>query len=118
MPGAKRNKPVKERVLALVAAIPPGRVATYGDLARRLRLSPRQVAGVLARLTAEEAETVAWHRIVGSGGFISTTKLGAVGQRQIEHLRREGVFVKSRNFIDDFESVRWLPNRKTQKSRE
>lgn len=118
MPGAKRGKPVKERVLELVAAIPPGRVATYGDLARRLRLSPRQVAGVLARLSAEESEAVAWHRVVGSGGFISTTKLGAVGQRQIDRLRREGISVKPRNIIDDFESVSWLPKRKTQKSRE
>lgn len=114
MPGAKRGKPVKERVLALVAAIPSGRVATYGDLARRLRLSPRQVAGVLARLTAEESETVAWHRVVGSGGFISTTKIGAVGQRQIDRLRREGVSVKPRNFIDDYDSVRWLPKRRAK----
>jgi methylated-DNA-protein-cysteine methyltransferase-like protein len=114
MPGAKRGKSVKDRVLELVAAIPPGRVATYGDLARRLRLAPRQVAGVLARLSDEESETVAWHRIVGSGGFISTTKLGAVGQRQIDRLRREGISVKPRNLIDDYESVRWVPSRRAK----
>jgi len=107
---------VKERVLDLVARIPPGRVATYGDLARRLRLAPRQVSSVMSHLTDEESETVAWHRVVGAGGFVSTTKLRAVGQRQIERLRREGIAVKPRNIIDGFESVRWRASRRRDRS--
>ena len=35
---------LKARVVAVVAAIPEGRVTTYGLVARRLRVNPRQVA--------------------------------------------------------------------------
>src|SRR5437879_5695576 len=82
---------LKRRVIAVVAAIPEGRVTTYGILARRLRVSPRQVAFVMARLTPEESQALPWFRVVAAKGVVSTTKLGAVGRRQIERLRAEGV---------------------------
>jgi methylated-DNA-protein-cysteine methyltransferase-like protein len=103
------NARFRARVLAVVAAIPEGRVATYGGIGRHLRITPRQVAFVLSRLTQEESESLPWFRVVGAKGVISTMKLGAVGRRQIERLREEGVSVTLRHKVVDFTAVVWSP---------
>jgi methylated-DNA-protein-cysteine methyltransferase-like protein len=104
--GAER---FKSQVLAVVAAIPEGRVTTYGAIGRHLHVTARQVAFVLARLTAEESERLPWFRVVAANGVVSTIKLGAVGRRQIERLRAEGVEVTLRNKVADFRGVAWSP---------
>ena len=54
-----------EQVLTAVEAIPPGRVATYGDIARQIGAGgPRQVGMVLARVGA----AVPWWRVVRADG--------------------------------------------------
>jgi methylated-DNA-protein-cysteine methyltransferase-like protein len=100
---------VRSLVLAVVTAIPEGRVTTYGAIGKHLHISARQVAYVLARLTPEESKELPWFRVVGANGFVSTTKLGAVGHRQIKRLKSEGVTVTARNKIEDFRLVSWLP---------
>ena len=67
------------------------------------------VAFVLATLTAEESARVPWFRVVAAGGVVSTIKLGAVGRRQVERLRAEGVAVTPRNKVEDFDAVAWFP---------
>jgi methylated-DNA-protein-cysteine methyltransferase-like protein len=99
----------RARVLAVVAAIPEGRVTTYGTIARHLRGTARQVARVLASFTDEESATLPWFRVVAANGVVSTMKLGAVGRRQVERLRAEGVAVTARNVIADFDVVAWSP---------
>ena len=100
---------LRPRVLAVVAAIPEGRVTTYGAIARRLRATPRQVAFILSHFTPEESATLPWFRVVATGGNISTTKLGETGRRQIAHLRAEGIAVTLRHTIIDFDAVYWEP---------
>ena len=100
---------LKSRVLALLAAIPEGRVTTYGTLAKRLRATARQVARVLATLSDEESARLPWFRVVAANGVVSSMKLGAVGRRQIERLRAEGVEVSMRNKIVSFHEVAWSP---------
>jgi methylated-DNA-protein-cysteine methyltransferase related protein len=99
----------KSRVLAVVGAIPEGRVTTYGTIGRRLRVTARQVAFVLATLTVEEAERLPWFRVVAANGVVSSTKLGAVGRKQIERLRAEGVAVTRRCKVEDFPVIAWTP---------
>jgi methylated-DNA-protein-cysteine methyltransferase-like protein len=101
--------PFKSRVVAVVAAIPEGRVTTYGTIAKHLKVSTRQVAFALATLTAEESKRLPWFRVVAAGGFVSTTKLGAVGRRQIARLRAEGVAVTPRNKVEQFDVIAWAP---------
>ena len=96
--------------MAVVAAIPEGRVTTYGVIGRHLQVTARQVAFVLATLTAEESARLPWFRVVAAGGVVSTIKLGAVGRRQVERLRAEGVAVTPRNKVEDFDAVAWLPS--------
>jgi alkylated DNA nucleotide flippase Atl1 len=57
--------PFAERVLDLVATIPPGRVLTYGAVAQRLgSRAPRAVGTALARFGGG----VPWWRVVRAGG--------------------------------------------------
>jgi methylated-DNA-protein-cysteine methyltransferase-like protein len=99
----------KSRVLAVLAAIPEGRVTTYGTIAQHVQLTARQVAYILATLTVEESERLPWFRVVAANGVVSTTKLGSVGRKQIERLRAEGVTVTPRNKIEDFHLIAWSP---------
>jgi methylated-DNA-protein-cysteine methyltransferase-like protein len=100
---------LKSRALAVLAAIPEGRVTTYGTIARHLTATARQVAFVLATLTVEESERLPWFRVVAANGVVSSTKLGAVGRKQIKRLRVEGVAVTPRNKVEDFRVIAWSP---------
>ncbi len=98
---------LKSRVIAIVAAIPEGRVTTYGAIARRLKVSPREVARVLSSFNPDESAAYSWFRVVAANGVVSSIKLGAVGRRQIALLRTEGVEVTARNKIAAFDEVFW-----------
>ena len=54
-----------ERVRALVAAIPPGRVTTYGDIASAARISTPRTVGWIMRTDAAD---LPWHRVIGQSG--------------------------------------------------
>lgn len=97
----------RDRVLAVVRAIPRGRVATYGQVAL-LAGSPRaarQVGGVLYRSGADE--TLPWHRVVNASGGISTHKVGA-GALQEALLRAEGITVGDAGV--DLRRYLWAPD--------
>ena len=100
----------KSRILAVVAAIPKGRVTTYGTIARHLRVTARQVAFILATLTVEESKRLPWFRVVAANGVVSSTKLGSVGRRQIARLRAEGVAVTPGNKVGNFHAIAWSPS--------
>ena len=101
---------IKSEVLAVVAAIPEGRVTTYGTIGRHLGVTARQAAYVLARLTPDESSSVPWYRVVASMGVVSSMKLGSVGRRQIARLQGEGVSVTPRHKVEDFDAVFWSPD--------
>ncbi|WP_075180490.1 MGMT family protein [Pantoea sp. 1.19] len=95
-----------QRVWQVIAAIPAGRVATYGDIAR-LAGSPRaarQVGGVLRRLP--EGSTLPWHRVINHNGALSLQ--GERRQRQREALRREGIDVNEAGRLA-LARYRWCP---------
>ena len=95
---------VTQRILALVARIPSGRVMTYGDIADALGLaSPRQVGRALATTGLE----VPWHRVVRSDG----TMAEHVRDRQRQLLLGEGVGMVGERV--DLEAHQWsgaMPN--------
>ena len=80
------------RVYAAVRAIPRGRVATYGQLARLIGVprGARAVGWALRALSPAREKRVPWHRVVGAGGRISP-RAGAGPLVQRRRLRREGV---------------------------
>jgi methylated-DNA-protein-cysteine methyltransferase-like protein len=73
-----------EHVRALVAAIPPGRVATYGDIAAVVGLSSPRLVGWIMRTDASD---LPWHRVILASGRPAPH----LATRQLELLRAEGV---------------------------
>lgn len=59
---------VVDRVREAVAAIPAGRVATYGDLGRQIGVGPRQVGRAMSLL----GDDVPWWRVVYADGRPAT----------------------------------------------
>ncbi|MGH9082126.1 MAG: MGMT family protein [Acidimicrobiales bacterium] len=55
---------VVDRVRQAVVDIPPGRIASYGDIGRSVGISPRQVGRVMSQLD----ENVPWWRVVYADG--------------------------------------------------
>jgi len=86
-------------ILAVVARVPRGKVATYGVVAgiagwpRRARLVGRVLSGL------PQGTRVPWHRIVAAGGRIAFAEGSDAHKRQRDRLRREGVDV-SQSRID------------------
>lgn len=96
---------VPERIWTVVAAIPPGRVATYGQVAELAGLprGARAVGRVMARLPA--GTRLPWHRVINASGKVSIPGTG--GARQQALLEAEGVaFVDGRVNLP---RVRWRP---------
>lgn len=83
--------PRVQRVLATVDAVPRGRVATYGQIARAAGLAGRArwVGRVLRDVPA--ACDVPWHRVLGASGRISPRGDPASERRQRRRLEAEGV---------------------------
>jgi O-6-methylguanine DNA methyltransferase len=93
-------------VRSVVRAIPAGRVATYGDVAR-LAGRRRAARAVGAVMRGCDDPSVPCHRVVGAAG-----RLGGYGGAEFlkrELLVREGLTV-SRGRIRRFEEVRWVPD--------
>jgi methylated-DNA-protein-cysteine methyltransferase related protein len=73
-----------ERVRSLVAAIPSGRVVTYGDIAAVAGLSSPRIVGWIMRTDSSD---LPWHRVITASGRPAPH----LRTRQLELLRAEGV---------------------------
>lgn len=88
-----------DRIYAVVARIPRGRVASYGEVARLAGLgaAARQVGYALHALP--EASPVPWQRVVNARGEIPSRASGyEVPHRRL--LEREGVRFDARGRVD------------------
>ena len=100
-------------MLTVVSRIPPGRVSTYGDVAR-LAGKPRAaraVGNVMARSTRPG---IPYHRVIAAGGM-----LGGYSQVAIKRalLAAEGLDVTPRR-VRNFARVRWQgPSPKRDRAR-
>ncbi len=84
---------LKERIYAVVAAIPSGKVATYGQVANLAGL-PRHARYVGTSLKHTDAQTrLPWHRVLNSKGQISFPVASEGFERQCQRLKAEGVLV-------------------------
>lgn len=87
----------------LTDSVPPGRVATYGQLGRLSGLTARQVGRALA--TAPPARRVPWHRVINASGRISLPA-DQGGTEQQRRLSAEGVNF-SRTGLVSLKNYRW-----------
>jgi methylated-DNA-protein-cysteine methyltransferase related protein len=79
--------PLEIAVLDAVDAVPPGEVASYGEIAAAAGTSPRVVGRVLARLGDE----VPWHRVVRADGSVARH----LEREQLDRLVAEGVRLRA-----------------------
>jgi O-6-methylguanine DNA methyltransferase len=95
--------PFGRRVIAAVRRIPPGRVATYGDVAR-LAGRPAAARAVGNILRAGGIAGVPYHRVIAAGGRVG----GYGGNEALKQalLRSEGLTVNGGR-VRRFPEVRW-----------
>lgn len=96
-PGDRGRENVRERVYGLVRRIPPGRVATYGQIAEFAgRCTPRMVGYAMA--SVPHGSDIPWHRVINGRGRISLQGEGHDMQRAM--LEAEGVVFGPEGRVD------------------
>ena len=96
-PGRGRRR-IREKIYHVVAVVPGGQVATYGQIANIVGCSPREVGYAMAALPP--ASTVPWQRIINRHGRISERSDGQPDAEQRRQLRKEGIIFDTRGVID------------------
>jgi O-6-methylguanine DNA methyltransferase len=100
---ATAGTPFTRRVLRVVAAIPPGAVATYGDVARLAgRPGAARAVGNIMREAREPH--LPYHRVVAANGLVG----GFGGSPHVKRARlaAEGHVLRGRR-LPEFRKVRW-----------
>jgi methylated-DNA-protein-cysteine methyltransferase-like protein len=95
-------------VYRLVKKIPRGRVTTYGEIAKALRLRGGARAAGYAMAACPSGRGIPWHRVVGAGGELLIAEPHASLQRRL--LETEGVEIGGRRI--DMKRYAWSPLKK------
>lgn len=91
--------PTYRRIYDAVRAVPPGRVATYGQIARIAgRCSARNVGFAMCSLDSDS--DVPWHRVINSRGRVSVRSRGEPCRLQRVMLESEGVVFGPEGSVD------------------
>lgn len=97
----KADEDYVERVLALVEAVPRGRVTTYGAIADVVGSGPRLVGNVMAR----HGGPVPWWRVVRADGSLPPSHLDEARQCYLE----EGTPMRPSGVAVDLAQAFWQP---------
>lgn len=101
--GQPPGTPFTRRVVSVVRSIPPGRVATYGDVAVLAgRTGAARAVGNVMRHCEDPA--VPCHRVVAAGGALGGY---TDPQRKKQRLAAEGVTFSGRR-VRRFAELRWV----------
>lgn len=87
--------PAHDAIRATIAAIPCGRVAAYGEIARRAGLPGRaRLVGTVLR-EAPPALSLPWHRVLRADGRLAFPPGSKAFREQVRRLAGEGVLVRA-----------------------
>ncbi len=102
-----RESTFSDRVKRLIAGIPTGKVATYGQIAACAgnHRAARQVAWLLH--SSSRKDMLPWHRVINSRGGISLP-IGGGFEEQVMLLEAEGIVVDPQGRINLSEYL-WHP---------
>ena len=95
---SRGQRRIREKIYRVVAVVPHGQVATYGQIADIVDCSPREVGYAMAALPP--ASTVPWQRVINRHGRISVRSDGQPDAEQRRQLRKEGIIFDTRGVID------------------
>lgn len=101
-----------ERTINIIKNIPPGKVMTYGQIAR-LAGSPRgarQVVRILHSMSAKYH--LPWHRVINSKGEIGLKENEAISAQK-QFLEDEGV-VFNKNHVIDLKMYQFHPDHESE----
>ncbi|MFJ8914877.1 MGMT family protein [Amycolatopsis sp. NPDC102389] len=87
-----------ERVREVIASVPAGSVATYGDIAS---VSGAPSPRLIGRILSEDGQDLPWHRILRADGTPAPHLL----DEQLQRLREEGVVPDGQRV--DLRKYRW-----------
>lgn len=105
---SSRKTEIDLQIRQVIALIPTGKVASYGDIASHAGLpgAARRVGYTLRHLPQDTK--IPWHRVVNAQGRISL-RAGSAGQyTQRERLEAEGILFRG-DKIAHFSELRWRP---------
>jgi methylated-DNA-protein-cysteine methyltransferase related protein len=91
-----------------VKKIPRGRVMTYGQLAKALRLPGGARTAGRAMSASPSGQGVPWHRVVGAGGRLLIREPHASLQRKL--LETEGLVLAEKRILN-FRDFVWNPGK-------
>ena len=81
-------------ILTAVAALPPGRVASYAQIAAQAGLPGR--ARMVGRVLREQNDVnLPWHRVLRADGHLAFAKGSRNYVEQAQRLRAEGVAIRN-----------------------
>jgi len=88
-----------ERIYSVVCMIPPGKTATYGQIAGIAgRCSARNVGYAMSSVPS--GSDIPWHRVINSRGRISIRNHGEPCTAQRQMLESEGIVFTARGMVD------------------
>ncbi|MCK4806261.1 MAG: MGMT family protein [Candidatus Aegiribacteria sp.] len=88
-----------DRIYSVVNIVPPGKVATYGQIARIAgRCSARNVGYAMSSVPSES--DVPWHRVINSRGSVSVRSHGEQCTAQRKMLEAEGIVFSIGGTVD------------------
>ena len=105
---ARPSQELAAYITAVIAQIPAGKVATYGQIAKLAGLPKhaRLVGYVLKHLAP--GHVLPWHRVLNAQGKISLSKINEQGENiQALKLMQEGVVVLNNKV--DLKQYQWQP---------
>lgn len=94
----------KDRVCAIVAQIPHGRVMTYGQIAAMA--GSARAARIVGGIAHYGDPGLPWHRVVNRKGGLAA---GFPGGRKVHKalLEAENIRVNDDDYIEDFDKILW-----------
>jgi methylated-DNA-protein-cysteine methyltransferase-like protein len=100
-----------EQVYRLVRLVPPGKVVSYGAIARMLGQPHAARTVGWAMHSLPEGSDVPWHRVINSQGRISSGGRGYGADLQRAMLEAEGIVFDERGSVDwdrfGWEGIPW-----------
>jgi methylated-DNA-protein-cysteine methyltransferase-like protein len=105
----KTNSTNWNSVYTLVKKIPRGRVMTYGQLGKALRLPGGARTAGRAMAACPSGKGVPWHRVVGAGGKLLIREPYASLQRKL--LESEGLELAEKRILN-FKMCVWMKNKR------
>lgn len=96
--------PFSLRVYELALSIPPGRVTTYGAIARAAGGGPmasRSITSILSK--APNPRAIPWHRIVYAGGKVWLPSEHEVTRHKL--YKKEGIEINEKGRIKNFDEI-------------